>query len=109
VFQLPLLAERGLLNERARDHGALRNRGALCIAPDGAVLLAEVRHDSSGALAAVLIEAGCELVAELDRGSHHPAFIDRRGTAQSPRDTYETSVLFALERSMDPAVRVWGG
>ncbi len=98
--QLPLLAQGGTLEPRARARGELRQRGALCIARDGATLVAVGRHDSSDALADALLRAGCKDVVELNRGSHHPAFLHRAGGATPPMATYETSVLYALGRPM---------
>jgi hypothetical protein len=100
VAQLPLLAQAGALEPRARERGELRQRGALCIAPDGATIIALGRHDSSDALADALLRAGCQDVVELDRGSHHPAFVHRAGGASPPMASYETSVLYALGRPM---------
>ncbi len=100
AVQLPLLAKQGTLEPRARERGELRQRGALCIAPDGAALVAVARHDSSDALANALMRAGCQDVVELDRGSHHPAFVHRAGGVTPPMGSYETSVLYALGRPM---------
>lgn len=107
AVQLPLLARDGTLELRAREHGALRQRGALCIAPDGAVMVALARHDSSDAAATALLHAGCHDVVELDRGSHHPAFVHRAGGAAPPLASYDTSVLYALGRPMLPRAFRW--
>jgi hypothetical protein len=98
--QLPLLARDGNIEPRAHERGELRPRGALCIAPDGATVVAIGRHDSSDALASALLRAGCKDVVELDRGSHHPAFVHRAGATTPPMASYETSVLYALGRPM---------
>ncbi len=79
AVQLPLLVQAGDLSLRARDRGELRTRGALCVAPDGASIVATARHDSSDAVATALMRVGCLDVVELDRGSHHPAFVQRGG------------------------------
>lgn len=105
--QLPLLVRGGTVESRARDRGELRQRGALCIAPDGAVVVAQARHDSSDAVATALQRAGCQDVVELDRGSHHPAFVHRAGGATPPLANYETSVLYALGRPMLPRAFRW--
>jgi hypothetical protein len=39
-------------------------------------------------------------VVELDRGSHHPAFVHRAGGTTPPMAGYETSTLYALGRPM---------
>ena len=107
AVQLPLLLKDGTLEPRARDRGELRQRGALCIAPDGAVVVAVTRHDSSDALGTALERAGCRDAVELDRGSHHPAFVHRAGGDTPPMANYETSVLYALGRPMLPRAFRW--
>ena len=105
--QLPLLAKDGGLELRARERGELRQRGALCLSSDGALLVAVARHDSSDALATALLRAGCVDVVELDRGSHHPAFVHRAGGTTPPMASYETSTLYALGRPMLPRAFRW--
>jgi hypothetical protein len=105
--QLPLLVRGRTVEPRARERGELRQRGALCVAPDGAVIIAVARHDSSDAAATALTRAGCEDVVELDRGSHHPAFLHRAGGSAPPLGNYETSVLYALGRPMLPRAFRW--
>ncbi|HYQ17923.1 MAG TPA: hypothetical protein VEQ58_19255 [Polyangiaceae bacterium] len=107
AVQLPLLLRDGAIEPRARERGDLRQRGALCIAPDGAVIVALARHDSSDAVATALQRAGCHDVVELDRGSHHPAFVHRAGGSAPPLASYETSVLYALGRPMLPRAFRW--
>ncbi len=107
AVQLPLLMKDGTLEPRARDRGELRQRGALCIAADGALIVAVTKHDSSDALATALERAGCRDVVELDRGSHHPAFVHRAGGATPPMAGYETSVVYALGRPMLPRAFRW--
>jgi hypothetical protein len=105
--QLPLLAEGGKLTEAARAHGPLRPRGALCSLASGRVLVATARHDSSDSIAAALLKVGCTRVVELDRGSQHPAFVHRAGTATPPLASYESSVLYAIGRPMLPYAFRW--
>jgi hypothetical protein len=107
AVQLPLLVKGGEVEPRARDRGELRQRGALCLAPDGALVVAVARHDSSDAVATALTRAGCKDVVELDRGSHHPAFVHRAGGSAPPMASYETSVLYALGRPMLPRAFRW--
>jgi hypothetical protein len=107
AVQLPLLLKDGALEPRAHERGDLRQRGALCLAPDGATVVAVTRHDSSDALATALLSAGCQDAVELDRGSHHPAFVQRAGSATPPMASYETSVLYALGRPMLPRAFRW--
>lgn len=107
AVQLPLLLQNGALEARARERGELRQRGALCVAPDGAVMVAVARHDSSDAVANALERAGCHDAVELDRGSHHPAFVQRTGGAAPPLSSYETSVVYALSRPLLPRAFRW--
>ena len=58
-------------------------------------------------MAAALLRVGCTRVVELDRGSHHPAFVHRAGTPQPPVASYETSVLYALGRPMQALAFRW--
>jgi hypothetical protein len=107
AVQLPLLVQNGALEPRARERGDLRQRGALCVAPDGAIMVAVARHDSSDPVATALQRAGCQDVVELDRGSHHPAFVHRAGSGAPPMASYDTSVLYALGRPMLPRAFRW--
>lgn len=107
AVQLPLLAWSRKLVDRASDRGALRPRGALCVTGAGRVLVAEAQHDSSGPLAQALLDAGCDAVVELDRGSHHPSFVHRTGTATPPMSHYEGTVLYLLGRPMLPHAFRW--
>jgi hypothetical protein len=102
AVQLPLLADDGHVNPRAGERGGLRTRGALCVTAGGAVLVAIARHDSSDPLASALVDEGCRRVVALDRGSRHEAFVHRSGTAASPLDRYDASVLYAVGRPMTP-------
>jgi hypothetical protein len=104
AVQLPLLADDRDVTQRARERGAARARAALGIADGGRLLVAFATHDSSDPLAVVLRNAGCLRIVELDRGSHHPAFLHRTGTPTPPRTDYESTTLWALSREMRPAV-----
>jgi len=107
AVQLPLLVDDGRLTEHASDHGPLRARAAMCVTPTGRVVVARAKHDSSDPLAALLVRIGCRWVVELDRGSQHPAFLHRAGTPMPPTGGYETSVLYALGRVMQPHAFRW--
>ena len=107
AVQLPLLVENGKLEPRARERGDMRRRAALCITPSERLLVASALHDTSDTLAAALLRVGCTRVVELDRGSHHPAFVQRAGTATPPLASYETSVLYALGRPMQALAFRW--
>jgi hypothetical protein len=107
AVQLPMLADGGELTSHGRAHGPVRQRGAVCVTPGGRVLFAYARHDSSDAIASVLLRAGCSTVLELDRGSHHPAFVHRSGSETPPISEYETSVLYAVGKPMRPNAFRW--
>ena len=96
--QLPLLADDADVTERARERGDARLRAALCVAEDGRVVIATLRHDSSDPLAVALRQAGCQRVVELDRGSHHPAWLGRPGTDKLPREKPQSTTLWLLAR-----------
>ena len=106
-MQLPLLASDGKLTDLALEHGPMRMRGALCALPSGRTVIARVRHDSSNSITAALLKMGCKDVVELDRGSQHPAFVHRAGSATPPLESYETSVLYAIGRPMLPHAFRW--
>jgi hypothetical protein len=106
AVQLPLLADDRDVTQRARERGAARVRAALGVADGGRLVAAFATHDSSDPLAVALRSAGCRRVVELDRGSHHPAFLHRAGTQTPPRADYESTTLWALSREMRPAVVV---
>ncbi|HEY3254164.1 MAG TPA: hypothetical protein VGJ91_09460, partial [Polyangiaceae bacterium] len=85
----------------------MRRRAALCITPSERLIVASALHDTSDTLAAALLRVGCTRVVELDRGSHHPAFVQRAGTPTPPLASYETSVLYALGRPMQALAFRW--
>lgn len=107
AVQLPALVLDGKILGRAHERGELRRRSALCVAPSGRVIFAQVHHDSSDALAAALSSVGCKDILELDRGSHHPSFFHRAGTPTQPMDGYQASALYLLARPMIPNAFRW--
>lgn len=107
VAQLPLLAEAGELLPAARERGSMRKRGAICVTDRGRVAVAMARHDSSDPLASILLRVGCRRVAELDRGTQHPAFVHRAGTDTPPLGGYEATSLYALGAPMRPYAFRW--
>jgi len=98
AVQLPLLAGDSEVTERARERGDQRLRAALGVTDDGRLVIATLRHDSSDPLAVALRAAGCRRVVELDRGSHHPAALERAGTETPPREAPESTTLWVLGR-----------
>jgi hypothetical protein len=107
AVQLPLLTENGKAFESARERGARRRRGGLCVTADGGVLLAELEHDSPAPLVTALSALGCATIVELDRGSKHPAFVHLAGTETPPLGRYEGSTLYALGRPMKTTAFRW--
>lgn len=102
AVQLPLLADDGQVDGRGVDRGSLRLRGAACVTPSGRMLVATARHDSSEPLGSALLEAGCTRVVGLDRGSRHPALLQRTGQGEPADPAYTGSFLFAVTRPMAP-------
>lgn len=98
AVQLPLLADDTDVTARARERGDSRQRAALGVTEDGRIVVATLRHDSSDPLAVGLRAAGCRRIVELDRGSHHPASLERPGTEKPPRDEPDSSTLWVLTR-----------
>jgi len=98
AVQLPLLADDTDVTARARERGDARQRAALGVTEDGRLVVATLRHDSSDPLAVGLRAAGCRRIVELDRGSHHPAALERTGTEKAPREAPESSTLWVLRR-----------
>jgi len=107
AVQLPLLARDGVLTPEGRSQGAVRQRGALCITPEGRILIGRARSDSSVPMATVLLHAGCKDIVELDRGSSHPNYLHRAGTDHPPTGGYETTTLYALAEAMQPSAIRW--
>jgi len=99
AVQLPLLADDADVTARARERGDARQRAALGVTDDGRVVVATLRHDSSDPLAVGLRAAGCRRIVELDRGSHHPAALERTGTEKAPREAPESTTLWVLSRA----------
>ncbi len=96
VVQLPVLARDGELSPLARELGDRRPRAALCVA-SGYMLVGRIEHDTIAPLVATLLTEGCSLIVALDRGSHHPARVQRE--ADSPALGVE-SLLRASPREL---------
>jgi len=107
AVQVPLLARDGVLTTEGRAQGTQRQRGALCITPEGRILIGRARADSSIPMTNVLLRAGCKDVVELDRGSSHPSYLHRAGTDHPPTGGYETTTLYALSEAMQPVGVRW--
>lgn len=107
AVQLPLLAVDNRLTPRARQRGALSERGALCVTKTGRLLIARATHDSSDLLTNTLLKLGCRDAVALDRGSHHPPFVHRAGTETPPIGGYETTTLYVLAGTMRTTAYRW--
>lgn len=107
AVQLPLLVRDGEFTPEGRSQGTMRQRGALCITPEGRILIGRAKSDSSVPLANVLLRAGCRDIVELDRGSSHPNYLHRSGTDHPPTGGYETTTLYALSEAMQPIGARW--
>jgi hypothetical protein len=107
AVQLPLLTRDGVLTPEGRSQGTVRQRGALCITPEGRILIGRTRSDSSTTMANVMLRSGCKDIVELDRGSSHPDYLHRAGTDHPPTGGYETTTLYALAEAMQPVGLRW--
>lgn len=105
VVQLPLLAREGELLPIAQELGGHRTRSALCLDDDGNFYAGRIEHDTTAPLVQALLDQGCSLVAEMDRGSHPPPLVERAGTDSPPHKGYEQTLLYGLERALEP--RTW--
>lgn len=105
VIQLPLLARDGKLLPQAQELGGHRTRSALCIDDHGSLYFGRVKHDTSAPLVQAMLDQGCKLVAEMDRGSHDPPLVERAATESPPHRGYEQTILYGLARAMEP--RTW--
>jgi hypothetical protein len=102
AVQLPLLLDRGRITEQAATRGSRMQRAGLCVLSGGRVVVALADNDSSDVLALALQMQGCTSALELDRGSHHAAFLQQRGGSEPPLAGYPTSVLFGLDLPQRP-------
>lgn len=102
IVQLPVLARGGKLAERALELGGTRRRAAMCFDSHGNLYVARMTHDTPAPLAQALVDVGCSLVVELDRGSHPPPLIERAETAQAPHMGYEQSTLYGIAAPLLP-------
>lgn len=72
LAEAPLLAQDGEPLEEARRLGSARIYGALCLEPNGNLLLGRITHDTVLPLVRQLLDLGCTTVMALDRGSQSP-------------------------------------
>lgn len=102
VVQLPTMARDGELLSEARELGGKRARSAICFDQDGNLYIGRLHHDTIAPLIHELLALGCDLVAEMDRGSHSPLLVERAGTDTPPHLGHEQTVLYALSQEMKP-------
>lgn len=102
LVQLPALARDGTMLDAAKELGGKRSRQALCIDESGTLYFGALEHDSIAPLVQSLLELGCTLVAEADRGSHSPTHRARAGDGDPPRLGHAQTVLYALDQQMIP-------
>jgi hypothetical protein len=102
LAELPLVLEDGLAPPDARKAGPASLRGALCIAPDGAVLIARGTLATDAPLGEALARVGCRRAVSLDRGAHVAPAMLRAGTNSPPRGRSEESTLYVLASPMKP-------
>ncbi len=103
LLQLPTLARDGIMLAEAKELAGKRSRHALCIDPAGTLYFGRLDHDSIAPLVQSLLELGCTLVVEADRGSHSPTYRARRGTGDPPQLGHAQTVLYAISQDMVPA------
>ncbi len=106
--QLPELLRDGQLTKRASQPGARRQRGAICVRPDGRLLAAFVTHDSSAPLALQLLAADCDSALELDRASQHSAVLYRAGTSLDIPRSSDTTLIVGLAEPMPQSAFLFG-
>ncbi len=100
MLELPIVLWDGLSVTVA--NGPSTPRAVVGFSPSGRVLVARGSFTSVGPLVRALARAGCTRALSLDRGTHATAFLDRAGTASSPRGRYEESVLYAIATPLRP-------
>jgi hypothetical protein len=101
AVQLPELVREGEMTERLTDRGESILRGALCVHPDGRLLVATAAHDGSYPVGVELARLGCRTVLQMDRGSKHPVVV-QRGPAPELGESSEITWLYGSVQPMQP-------
>ncbi len=107
AVQLILVAQAGtLLPTAQKARGSMRRRAAMCIHPDGALLVSSTTFDSEEATTQALLDLGCSTIVALERGSQHPFCVHFQGESvadgpEQPENGHETTLL-ALVPSKAP-------
>ncbi len=107
IAQLPALARDGQLLPAARELGGKRVRSVMCIDEVGTLLVARMEHDTPAPLAQALLDLGCRLVVELDRGSHPPPHVERAGHSPGSGGENEQTLLEARGIPMRPLTHLF--
>lgn len=107
IAQLPTLARDGELLPRARELGGKRKRAAMCVDESGGLLIARMEHDTPAPLAQALVDLGCRLVVEMDRGSHPPPYVERAGAQPAENRSPEQTLLQAHGIAMRPLTHLF--
>jgi hypothetical protein len=94
--ELPMTADEHKLLPASREVGTQRPRTALCVLPDGTVVIAHASFDTDEATTEALLDVGCERVVALDRGAHDGVFLHRAGGDRPPEATYEATAIYIL-------------
>lgn len=102
TIQLPAVARDGRLLDVAKELGGKRARHALCLDKSGALLWGSLEHDNIAPLAQTLLDLGCSLVLEADRGSRSPSYRARSGTDLGAQLSSEQTILYAIDQPMRP-------
>ncbi len=104
--ELPLLATDGKLTSAARLVGRERPRAGLCVAPDGAVLVAYAVADSFEPLTEALTLRGCAVVVAADRGTGAPAWWSTPASSGGIRDPGASRLVLRARPPRIPGARV---
>lgn len=107
IIQVPALARDGSLLPAARELGGNRPRAAMCLDEAGTLLVARMEHDTPAPLAQALLDLGCDLVVELDRGSHPPPVVERAKTETAPGGAREQTFLYGFEAEFRPRTHLF--
>lgn len=107
IIQVPALARDGELLPVARELGGKRPRAAMCLSETGTLLVARMQHDTPAPLAQALLDLGCDLVVEMDRGSHPPPVVERAGTEVAPGGIREQTFLYGFEAELRPRTHLF--
>jgi hypothetical protein len=102
IAQLPVLVREGRLLPAAHELGDSRRRSVLGIDNKGSLFVARMTHDTSAPLAQILVDLGCSLVVEMDRGSRSPPLVERAGTDAPPRLDPEQTTLYGSPAPLMP-------